>query len=169
MKLPDATCPNCSRPMEIGRLPIQCDECDTWLWCATDGERIYLPSFVPVARAQEVSEQLAQMSATLGMDAWLDEVAKTCRCCASCGEFPCGGCQQGAPCDEMPCTCGHDDYEDSDDDLEEWDDDDRQCWECGCHEEDLPTPECAGDCDCHDDDHYDGQPADVDLQDRGIL
>jgi hypothetical protein len=35
---------------------------------------------------------------------WLDEIAKTCRACQKCWDVPCGGCQQGAPCDAI-CRC----------------------------------------------------------------
>ena len=48
------------------------------------------------------------------LEAW----AKDCRCCPECNESPCGGVQQGGPCDEMPCRCEDDDdgeYDDEDD------------------------------------------------------
>ncbi|HND34942.1 MAG TPA: hypothetical protein PLA94_33290 [Myxococcota bacterium] len=120
MKLPDATCLHCGRPMETGRLPIKCDECGTWLWVATDGERIYLPKYVPVAHAQAVSEQIAQLGVSVGMDAWLEEAAKSCKCCVQCWEVPCGGCAQGAGCDNHPCSCDEDPGDDpTEEDLED--------------------------------------------------
>ncbi len=58
-----------------------------------------------------------------GENEWLNRLAKTCLCCPECSDVPCGGCQQGAPCDKMPCRCDdiperdedeQDDYEDRD-------------------------------------------------------
>lgn len=38
-------------------------------------------------------------------EAWLTALAKECECCPNCCGRPCGGCQQGAPCDAMRCLC----------------------------------------------------------------
>lgn len=55
-----------------------------------------------------------------GYQAWLDAIAKDCLCCSNCWERPCGGCQQGAPCDAHRCRCWDEsDYEPADDD-ESW-------------------------------------------------
>lgn len=48
---------------------------------------------------------------------FLASIAPDCRCCSSCNDVPCGGCQQGAPCDAFECTCDGDwdgsaDYDD---------------------------------------------------------
>lgn len=40
--------------------------------------------------------------------AWLEKLAVSCRCCAECTQVPCGGCQQGAPCDARGCDCERD-------------------------------------------------------------
>jgi len=53
----------------------------------------------------------------MSFDAWLNEVARGCSCCPVCWDVPCGGCQQGAPCDAMPCRCDDDDGSDSLDDY----------------------------------------------------
>jgi hypothetical protein len=52
-------------------------------------------------------------------DEWLADLALKCRCCPSCQALPCGGCQQGAPCDGL-CVCHDDDedYSQIDDDLD---------------------------------------------------
>ena len=39
---------------------------------------------------------------------FLASIASDCKCCASCASVPCGGCQQGAPCDSTPCECDSD-------------------------------------------------------------
>ena len=41
---------------------------------------------------------------------WLDETAKTCRCCAGCTYVPCPACCAGGICDETDCRCGDDYY-----------------------------------------------------------
>lgn len=42
----------------------------------------------------------------MGEQEWLSGLARECKCCPNCQALPCGGCQQGAPCDAMPCRCG---------------------------------------------------------------
>lgn len=62
------------------------------------------------------------MSFDQGYQMFLDRIAKHCHCCPTCWDVPCGGCQQGAPCDAMPCRCDNqyegdesENYDDMDD------------------------------------------------------
>jgi hypothetical protein len=60
-----------------------------------------------------------------GYQMFLEQAAAKCRCCSTCWENPCGGCQQGAPCDRVPCRCGEgegDGGDEEEDLLEAWDD-----------------------------------------------
>lgn len=58
---------------------------------------------------------------------WIEETARGCHGCSEHEEVPCGGCQQGAPCDyahpSHRCD-GCDRASRDDDDEREWDDDD---------------------------------------------
>lgn len=42
-------------------------------------------------------------------EAWLDSVARTCRCCPVCTGCPCPACCAGCICDMTRCDCGYDD------------------------------------------------------------
>lgn len=69
---------------------------------------------------------------TLTEEGWLADLAESCKCCSYCGECPCGGCQQGAPCDALECTCdgfgGELDLDDEEDTEDVWTDDDGASW-----------------------------------------
>jgi hypothetical protein len=57
------------------------------------------------AVAGEINDILGRDLAEDGQQAWLTELAKTCRSCQGCWEVPCGGCQGGGVCDDH-CHCG---------------------------------------------------------------
>lgn len=74
-------------------------------------------------RAQGAAGEDDGMSFDQSYQVFLWRIAKHCKCCPICSEVPCGGCQQGAPCDAMPCRCDdHDDGDESDDDYDDTDD-----------------------------------------------
>jgi hypothetical protein len=41
---------------------------------------------------------------------WMADIAKDCKCCPICSDYPCGGVQAGGICDQAECTCDDVDY-----------------------------------------------------------
>jgi len=62
---------------------------------------------------REVKYSKEQIKEMEEYNEWLDELAKSCKCCRRCSDVPCHRCQSGSPC-EATCTC------DEDDDYLEW-------------------------------------------------
>lgn len=54
---------------------------------------------------------------------WLSAISVNCQCPPCCADHPCGGVQQGAPCDSAMCHCFDEDYEDEEDEEEDGEED----------------------------------------------
>lgn len=111
------TCPACAGT-GIATGDYACRHCvmGRVLWLGPRIGRHGRHSTARECRAARRVEMQRERAYDRGMARYAESIAPDCRdgCGLTCGDRPCGGCLQGAPCDASPCRCDdeHDDYRD---------------------------------------------------------